>query len=270
MKTSFILCIYAAIVLFNTACATGDPASSMPATPIDNASQIAALSSAHISVSATAAPGVVVPASAHYAALSATWWQWVFSQPVASNPAFDKTGAMAANGQPVNTDVYFLAGLITQNGGLTTSVERSIQLPQGKQLFFPLLNFEADNVGASPPYSVTQLRGLAAYGVTQVTSLYVKIDGVEQRDLAVYRTISPVFAFMLPSKDNLYQFFGVDITGDVPIAVGDGFYVLLSPLPIGGHLVEFGGTSKALDSGGQPATFSLDVKYHINVLKEEG
>ena len=49
--------------------------------------------------------------------------------------------------------------------------------------------------------------------------------------------------------------------------MGDGFYILLRPLPPGEHTIRFGGTSQALDGDGNPATFQLDITYHVTVGK---
>src|SRR5690349_8203642 len=76
-------------------------------------------------------PGVV-PINSQYSQLSAQWWQWVFSQPVSSNPLFDTTGAQAANAQPATGNVFFLAGLIALSGDpLSAQVERTITIPAG-------------------------------------------------------------------------------------------------------------------------------------------
>jgi len=211
-------------------------------------------------------PGVIPPNS-QYAQLSAQWWQWVFSQPVVSNPLFDTTGALAANGQPANGNVFFLAGLISPNGDpLSAHVERSITIAAGTRLFFPILNSEFDNVGVDPPFDVAQLRSFAAASISSVTSLYTTIDGRAVQNPAEYRTLSPVFSYTLPAVDNLYQFFNIDVSGTQYPAVGDGYYLLLTPLSPGRHTIAFGGTTQTVDQYGNPAgIFHLDIVYHITV-----
>jgi hypothetical protein len=210
-------------------------------------------------------PGIIPP-NAQYPELSADWWQWALTQPVSSNPLFDTTGADASNNQPTNGNIFYLAGLISLNAGLNASVERTITIPPGKRLFFPILNSEAD-IPSSVLGSTTvpQLRAEAAFFVDQIQSMFLTIDGKNAGDLTAYRTISPVFGFVLPPQDNIYQFFGLNISGLVYPAVADGYYVLLAPLPPGKHTILFGGTTKILDQNGQPAIFSLKITYHITV-----
>ncbi len=222
----------------------------------------------------------VVRFSSEYAELSEQWWKWALEQPVTpnnprtTNPLIDTTGVAAHNGQPFRSDIFFLGGLITFNSGLTAQAERKVTIPPGKKLFFPILNFEQDNVGVSPPLSVAELRQGAAFGTTQVTSLFASIDDLPLQDLASYRAISPVFEYRLPpnhpdkGSENLLYFVtggALDLAGKVKPAVADGFYLLLKPLSPGHHKVHFGGTSMTLDGNGNPATFQLDITYHIHV-----
>jgi hypothetical protein len=224
-------------------------------------------------------PGVIPPNS-QYKDLSVQWWRWALQQPVTpndpatTNPLVDTTGVAAHNGQPDTGNVFFLAGLISFNSGLVAKAERTITIPTGTRLFFPILNVEEDNVGVDPPLTVDQLRALAAFNATQVTSLYVIIDGVPLNDLGSYRVISPVFDYVLPPNDPaggsvniLYYATGgaLNVTGLVAPAVGDGYYVLLTPLQPGKHTIKFGGTTQTLDGNGNPATFELDITYNITV-----
>src|SRR5262249_49531020 len=132
--------------------------------------------------------------------------QWALGQPVTTdpsttNPLVDTTGAAADVGQPAAGNVFFLGGLISFNSGLTAQVERSITIPAGTRLFFPVLHSEWDNVGVDPPLSVEQLRALAAFNVAQVTDLFATVDGAPLGNLDAYRAISPVFDYTLPPND---------------------------------------------------------------------
>jgi hypothetical protein len=82
---------------------------------------------------------------AKYAHLSAQWWQWVFAQPAVdvngtnTNPVLDATGAYAAAGQangigPGNK-FFFLTGTYGSD------VVRTVTVPKGKALFFPVINY---------------------------------------------------------------------------------------------------------------------------------
>jgi hypothetical protein len=187
-----------------------------------------------------------------YAELTADWWRWVFSLPVSVNPLFDDTGANAAVAQPENK-VFFLVGVINVSG----TAERTITVPAGQGLFFPVLNYEGDNATIPPTnYTVPQLRSLAAQFMDTVTELHVNLDGVSRPD-TIARIKSPTFSYTLPPTDNIYQFFGLDITGTIKPAVSDGYWAYLPPLPKG--------TTHKLNFGGSYPGFTLDITYHISV-----
>src|SRR5262245_36800446 len=90
------------------------------------------------------------------AEVTAKWWEWVYSLPVSKNPLFDETGALADTQQPFKK-VFFLVGVISASG----TAERTITVPVGAALFFPVINVEVDNIGAVPRQNVPQLRALA-------------------------------------------------------------------------------------------------------------
>jgi hypothetical protein len=192
-----------------------------------------------------------------YAELTADWWQWVFSLPVSQNPLFDETGAKAGNAQP-EKKVFFLVGVINTSG----TAQRTITVPAGQAMFFPVLNYEADNATIPPTnYTVPQLRNLAAQNEDAITELHVSLDGVSLLG-SVSRIKSPVFSYTLPPTDNIYQFFGLDITGTIkPVVsdpvVSDGYWVYIPPLP--------SGTTHTLNFGGSSPGFSLEITYHITV-----
>jgi hypothetical protein len=198
----------------------------------------------------------------------------VTTDPATTNPLVDTTGIAAHNGQP-DDDIFFLGGLVSINAGAVAQVERTVTIRTGTRLFFPVLNFEWDNVGVSPLLTVPQLRKLAAVGVSNVQSLYVTVDGDHLKDLTSYRVISPVFHYTLPLNNppgslNLIDYLTggqLIVTGLQKPAVSDGFYVLLKPLPPGDHLIKFGGISQpAVDPMGDTSPFQLDVTYHIHVV----
>lgn len=143
-----------------------------------------------------------------YAELTADWWQWILEQLATNNPIFDETGEDAANRQP-EKKVFFLAGVINVSG----TAERTISVPAGKVLFTPILNVESDNASIPPTkFKVPELRALAANFIAGVTELHVTLDGVSLLD-SISRIKSPVFSYTLPPMDNIYQHFGLDITG---------------------------------------------------------
>jgi len=189
---------------------------------------------------------------------SAEWWQWALSIPQSVNPLFDETGAQIAVGQ--RGPVWFLCGVFNESGTAT----RSISVPEGKALFFPIVNVEWDNLGVDPPLTIAELRENAASFVAAVdpASLVCDVDGVALDDLASRRVLSKPFEYSLPPGD-IYEAFGVDGSGTQYPAVSDGYWVMLRPLPVGDHVVHFAA------SVGAPFNFSLEITYNITVTPIE-
>ena len=178
--------------------------------------------------------------SESFAQLSAEWWQWALSIPTSENPQLDTTGTNAVIGQ--RGPVWFLAGVF--GGGTAT---RTCSVPEGTELFFPVINSVNINVpnvcGQGPDnLSVSDLRDLSAVLIDGATNLSVTVDGRAITDLR--RVQSEVFAVALP-KDNVFDSPCKRAhLGDVPAgiyspAVDDGFYVRLDPLDIGSHTLHF-------------------------------
>jgi hypothetical protein len=216
--------------------------------------------------SANPNPGILPP-NTHpygktYGQWSAIWWQYVYALPIHNppytgpiyNPLFDETGAACGTAQ--SGPVFFLVGVINASG---TVVRDECTVPAGKALFFPVLNVEEDNF-VLPPTNLTvdELRAIAAQIVESATDLHAIIDGVPVQEIKSYRTISPEFSYNVPNDDNIPQFFGTNVTGNSGPAVGDGYYLMLAPLPLGRHTLNFGGTFSCCD-------FSLEVTYHLTV-----
>jgi hypothetical protein len=139
------------------------------------------------------------------------------------------------------------------------TAERTITVPAGKDLFFPVINNESDNVVVPPTnYSAPQLRSLCAAIVDTTTEVHASLNGVSLKDQIV-RVKSPTFSYVLPAQDNIYQFFGIDVSGRIKPAVSDGYWLYIPALSPGKYDLNFGGTF------GPPNNFSLDITYHITV-----
>jgi hypothetical protein len=190
-----------------------------------------------------------------FAKLSAEWWQWALSIPTSVNPQLDITdGKNAVVGQ--RGPVWFLAGIWDPaNNGHTAT--RTCSVPQGTAFFFPVINGVGINapVCGGPPESVNDVRKDAAMGVDGAANLSVTLDGVAIK--IPPRVQSKVFAVALP-KDNV---FGLPclLPGIYSPAAGDGFYVLLGPLSVGGHTLHFHAENPA-------GTVNQDVTYHLTVV----
>jgi len=193
-------------------------------------------------------PGIIPP-QAVYAGLSysewqARWWQWVFSLPATDNPIIP--GGNVLQGQ--SDHVWFLAGVFGVE-------ERSITIPPGTALFFPIVNTECSTVEA-PPYhgdNEAELRACAQAFTDATSDLAAEIDGRSVLNLPAYRHQSPLFTFGPLPADNLL---GMPV-GTTAQSVDDGIYLLLAPLPVGEHTIHFAATVEGVGT--------LDTTYFITV-----
>jgi hypothetical protein len=210
---------------------------------------------------------------------SASWWQWAFSYPLSDNPLFDGTGADAFLGN-VGNAFFFAGALGFQTNPLDVVVTRTVSIPNDLPIFFPLINVEVDNPTfyppgqppPNPPYTFDQLSGFAGDFIAPTIELHALLDGLAIPDLFNHREVSPSFSYSVPDN-NVLDFFGYNFPGGTVVdpAAADGWYLMLKPLPVGPHTVNFGGT---IDEDGNPATtdddFHLDITYNIQSAPEPG
>jgi len=195
-------------------------------------------------------PGILPPhAQAYgetYGQWAADWWTWALSIPSEINPLNDTTGAYAAVGQ--HGPVWFLAGSTA-----SAAVTRNVTVPDGKALFFPIINTLWWTAPTDPPTSLADILSALAGVTADITNLSCTIDGVAVKHLQNYVTISPVFSFTV-AADNVLAIPAAVYTPDVD----EGFYLMLAPLRPGQHTIHFTGSSPDLG-------YSLDVTYNLTV-----
>jgi hypothetical protein len=177
---------------------------------------------------------------------------------VSENPLLDQTGEKCVVGQ--RGPVWFLVGSF--GGG---DVARSCSVPEGKLLFFPVINsvnVDTPNVCGQGPerMPVAELRALSAAFVNGAVDLSVRLDGKRVSNLS--RTKSEVFEIALP-EDNLFASPCADF-GGVPAgiyspAVDDGVYALIKDLKKGEHELTF-------HAENPNQNFVLNVTYHLTIV----
>ena len=185
--------------------------------------------------------------------LATSWWKWALETPASENPLTDTTGQFAAVNQ--SGRVWFLAG----NPGGTTV--RTITVPSGKALFFPIVNvFDAEDgiaVGGGRLFGIPRPVQVAQTFVSNViataTGLSCEVDGNPLPITTANLEQSTPFSLHLPA-DNIL---GVPAGVYFP-AVDSGYYVLLPPLSGGQHTIHWAGTITFFP-------LSLDVTYNITV-----
>jgi hypothetical protein len=197
-------------------------------------------------------PGVIPHQARHqgltYQQWQARWQQWAISIPATSTHPFFPGGNVL---QAQTGNVWFLAGVV---GGVEV---RSVAIPAGTALFFPIVNVECSTL-EPPPFHGTDHASLSSCAnghVDQTSGLAATIDGRPVQQISSYRGESPEFSFGPTPDPNVL---GVEpgLTGN---SVDVGFYLLLTPLPVGKHTIHFAATS---DEFG----VSIDTTYNIAVM----
>lgn len=171
---------------------------------------------------------------------SRAWWQWAASFDQRASPVSDRTGALC--GLKQSGPVWFLAGTYG-----TRRTVRSCKVPQGKYLFFPLINYV---VFPHPDYerSCAELTQTAAAMTDDVSALILDVDGKRTSRLESYRQATTQCFDM-----------GARTEAQAPIfpSAANGYYVMLKPLSRGRHEINFGGM---LPDMSQAVTYTLEVE----------
>lgn len=177
---------------------------------------------------------------------TANWWQWAFSQSMPNDAFTDATGANAAVGQ--TGPVFFVAGT---TGGTAT---RSFTVPGDRFLLVPLINITAIGL----PSDEAALRSVAASFVDNVTNLTAVIDGTSVLNLSSYREVSPAFSYVAGTNNPFSLPPG---PSGSEVAVSDGYWLMLDPLGLGVHTIEFGGENTS-------AGFTVHVTDTVTAVPE--
>jgi hypothetical protein len=194
--------------------------------------------------------------------LSAERQQWALSIPTSANPQFDTSGGKCMVGQ--RGSVWFLPGVFIETPGTVIS---KCSVPEGKALYCPVINSVQINFpnvcGQKGALSVSELRSMAASTIDGVTNRSLTVDGIVIKKMQ--RVKSEVFEVALPEENVFNSICGGP--GSVPAgiyypAVDDGFYVLLRPLPVGDHTLDF-----HVESPSAVPPFTLDVKCKLTVVR---
>ena len=142
-------------------------------------------------------------------------------------------------------------------GGAIGVATRTATIPKGKFLFFPILNVEVSDIEGNGN-TEGELRAFANSTADFIdpANLYLKVDGQSVSDLSPYRVQSPLFKVGPLPVNNLLGA-PKKTKGH---SVSDGYYIMLNPLPVGDHTIDFGGHA---DFGG--FNFMLTIKYNLTV-----
>lgn len=155
-------------------------------------------------VALTLVPATNASANKDYGSLTARWWKWVYAQKAIdragtnTNPVLDSTGAYAnvdqAHGIGPDNKYFFLTGTFG------ASVTRTVTVPKGKTLFFPIINASVDNAVKPPThYGVSKLKELAEASID--TAIVDKLSAsFDNEAVPFFRSTAPTFDYTLPKK----------------------------------------------------------------------
>jgi hypothetical protein len=177
-----------------------------------------------------------------YNELAGEWTNWLVTEPIATNPAFDPDGRFCGLNQ--QGKVWFLAS--TFDG----IADRTCEIPAGKALFLSLggvfVSFAPEFPASDDPCSqlTTDAEKVRCdvnndVPVAPTTTLEAALDGEPIEDLFAFRTQSPPGGYTLRVPDPSFL---TDLglpAGDRTPAVADGYFLFLKPLSHGRHTLSF-------------------------------
>jgi hypothetical protein len=200
-----------------------------------------------------------------YEQWAASWLKWALELPRtntttgAVHPFLDSTHFNLTQGQI--GDVWYLgAPFLAPNS--SGEIRRQCAMPAGKALFFPLINVWSSNLEEPSFYGATadEQASKARFWADHLVDLFCEIDGVRLANLEAYRIHSPQISFTAPSP------WIQGMTGGAGTAVGEGYFVYLSPFPPGAHTLRIRGAvqlSKSRD--GEDRRHEINMIYDITV-----
>jgi hypothetical protein len=179
----------------------------------------------------------------NYGQWAAELFKWTFQFDCTHSPYLDQTGAFQNQNQ--HGPVFFLGG--APSG---TPVNRSVTVPHGKSVFFPLIYYFA-NTGCGELLSAIDgdVRGIVPY----MDQLTLTIDGHSINNVTDYQAISPIFNYVGDPCFN--SNFCID--GTQQQAVIGGYWIMLKPLSRGTHTIHTTGGASALFPAVKDVTWTI-------------
>ncbi len=230
------------------------------------AGQFAVLVAGAMTASASATevlpPHSIVPPTAEGRSIgewTADWWQWALPPAVPDSPLVDKTGENANNGQPLDGPVFFVAGSV---GG---DFERTFNVPAGKYLLVPMVNFVLWQNPEFYNLNEEELRAFTQDVIdSEVTFLVFFLDGLPINHF-LHRESTPAafsFDFLEGSPTGAP-------TANSGMAVAEGYWVMLTPLTEGEQItITFGGGGPAFSTQGIVHITAVPVDCNANGIMD--
>jgi hypothetical protein len=165
-----------------------------------------------------------------HAEWTARWWQWAYTFPDGLEPYRDPDGRFCREGQ--HGSVWFLAGT---DGSF--DARRTCRIPKDRYLLVPVINMiHLGAVSGQKARPCSRLRKDAAFNNDHLKSAVVLLDGkaLDTSRIQRLRTSRCFDPFSATGDDDSGMH-----------AAADGFWLLLSPLPPGRHVLSIGANYQA-------------------------
>jgi hypothetical protein len=180
------------------------------------------------------------------------WWQWWVGIPNNEHPAVDYDSKKCGAHQ--QGPVWFLPDVVAQGNEPYTVRKFSCEIPKGKSILFPLSTAscwlgnpefkDVSNKLSSDPKVDSDLNTCVISPQDNTQIVYVRVDGKGLDTTKLDRATTSFFNMTVPSNPVTSIFdFGAPGTSR---ARADGYFMFLSPLPEGNHIIQF----KAVDQLG--------------------
>ena len=188
-------------------------------------------------------PGVLPPQSMafgkSYGEWSKEWWLYTMPKGLDVNPfGYGTDGTLGQSG-----NVWLLGGTFV--GPWDNTITRDITIPAGTALFFPVMNVECSTIETEASGfhgdNEAELRECAKGWADQMVAgnwgpLFCIVDGVVLQNVEQYRCSTPLINITLPAMAADNNIFFVPVAEGTQVSsVGDGIYIMLTPLAVGTH-----------------------------------
>jgi hypothetical protein len=221
---------------------------------------IAAAAFCMLSGCATTNPnrGVVPPDARFDGKTYSEWagasWKWALELPVDGHP-FSTCDRDLSAGQ--SGKVWYWAAPFSCPAPIAAT------LAPGKALFLTLTDVETSSLEDPPFHGDTEQeqRANSKWLANHIVEVFCFIDGKPVRHLRAYRFSNPQIHFTAPTP----WIYGS--TGGPGTSVGDGYYLMLKPMPEGKHRIHYGGSFhfNAGELGPEPVDIVQDIIIDLTV-----
>jgi len=177
------------------------------------------------------------------------WWQWANTMSDETSPIRDRDGKYCHVNQ--SGDVWFLAG-----GYGTSKIKRHCVIPQGKHLFFPIINMAYWPVNGISK-TCEEVKRKSALNNNELYFVYAELDGDSVPNMRNNRIKS----------EDCFDLHGLLVkqktVEKVYPAATDGYWLMLKPLAKGLHSIKF--NAQYQNDSALHGNSMQDIEYTIEV-----